>query len=352
MILASYYCIATAQTIQPVSKVFVTVDGVLTDFLKKEITAAYGSLKSYNHKHLHIQDKTFDWAFRKKNGHQLARFVRICDSLGLSEDDAYSKITGYYSWGSHNPAISLPSHILITPFFVEGYALYIAEGDTGDSGQKPARKLRFTNAEPSVINFFMRWLRMHFPEVSFYVCVILPAQSGFVDNTGQIDLSRSRMHFSSSRYNKQIKYRVCMDNCVVLDLLLLSRETIRKAVLLDRDLACAYLRGLMAGEGTVYDNRSRYVRLEMKNHDEIAYAKQLFELLGITYTFHKRTTRKGMESVYIGGRQNLIQYHELVGFGAQEKRQEKLEKLVECYKIADIRELLVIAQKEKELGVR
>ncbi len=122
-----------------------------------------------------------------------------------------------------------------------------------------------------------------------------------------------------------------MDNSIIIDLFLGIREEVKKIVLKNKNLASAYLKGLMAGEGTVYNNRMKYVRLEMKNPKEIEYAKKLLKFLGISFTFHKRTTRKNMESVYIGGKENIKRYDGIIGFGANEKRQDKLKALIETY---------------------
>jgi DNA-binding transcriptional regulator WhiA len=122
-----------------------------------------------------------------------------------------------------------------------------------------------------------------------------------------------------------------MDSCVVIDLILEIREIIRNLVLQDVELASSYIKGLMAGEGTVYNKRSKYVRIEMKNPGEINYVKKLLNLLGIKYTHHIRSNRKNMENLYIGGKDNIKRYYELIGFGSHKKRQKKLKELVESY---------------------
>jgi hypothetical protein len=227
--------------------------------------------------------------------------------------------------------VRISERIIVNPHFVEGYALYIAEGDTGYSGKSRPRKLRLTNSAPPVINFFAGWAEENFPGVPHYVVATLPDNGTYEDTTGQLLTAKEILRFTKDRYNKKIKYRFCIDNAMIIDLILDMEKQVKDAVLLDNELAAAYLRGLMAGEGTVYNNRSKYVRLEMKNPVEIEYAKKLLAKLGITFTSHKRSNREGMESVYIGGKENIRRYYDLVGFGCQEGRQRKLKELVEGY---------------------
>jgi hypothetical protein len=311
--------------------VFVQVDEDFTDYVKNQLISRYGSLTRYNELFFGLNRQTFAWAFKTNNGHNLARLLMMCDCLGIPRDELRSQITGYYSWGSHNPAVKITPELTINPFFVEGYALYVAEGDTGYSGTKRARKLRLTNAEPGVINFFMRWLESFFPGIPVYLAVILPSHGKYEHTLDKIKICRENMIFSKGDYNKKVKYRLCADNAIITDLFLAIDSNIKDFALQNEELASAYLRGLMAGEGTVYNNRSKYVRMEMKNPLEMEYARKLLALLGITFTSHERSNRKNMESVYIGGMKNIKRYYEIVGFGCQEERQGKLKSLLATY---------------------
>lgn len=308
-------------------KVFVTVDDKFTLRIKEKIILKYGSLKNYADA-IQMEVPAFLWAFKKMNGHQLMRILRMCDDAGVARDDFYQQITGYYAWGSHNRPVYLGKYISLDPFFLEGYALYVAEGDTGYSGVKKPRKLRLTNSEPDVINFFTSWLSKVFPALDYYILAILPPQCAYEDNLNKIVLRNKKIRVTRGKYNKRIKYRVCMDNSIAIDLMLDLREKVRLAALQNNELAAAYVRGIMIGEGTVYDNCSKYVRIEMKNPGEIEFVRNLFEFLSIACTHHKRINRESMESLYVGGQDNIKRYYDLVGFGCHSKRQEKLTKLV------------------------
>ncbi len=340
--------IYTIDVISQLRYVFANVDEKFTELLKKKITTSYKSLDNYNLLFFKKERAAFRWAFRSKNGHNLQRLIKICDTLSIPYEYLRKQIIGFYSYGSHNKPVKLPEHIRINESFVEGYALYIAEGDTGDSGTQRPRKLRLTNSEPDVINFFIIWLCSHVPGIPFYINAVIPSKSRYENNIDKLKIEKEKVTFSRGDYNKKIKYRICMDNAIIIiDLMLAIRTEVKKIVSIDKKLSCAYLRGLMAGEGTVYNNRSKYVRLEMKNHGEIAFAKRLFKNLDITFTFHKRSNRDGMESIYIGGKDNLKKYHELVGFGAHKKRQDKLTELIVSYDA-----MITIAEKEKQREIK
>jgi len=109
---------------------------------------------------------------------------------------------------------------------------------------------------------------------------------------------------------------------------ILSLEsTIKELCSKDYKLACAYIRGMMIGEGTVYNNRMRYVRIEMRNEKEIKYLHGLFLMLRYDCKISYRTTRENMWSIYIGAKQ-LEKYYNEIGFGVHEKRQEKLKETI------------------------
>ncbi len=80
----------------------------------------------------------------------------------------------------------------------------------------------------------------------------------------------------------------------------------------------------MIGEGTVYFNKSRYVRIEMKNEKEIKYLHKLLTMLNYQCKPSLRSNRDNMWSIYIGAKQ-LKRFSNEIGFGAHKKRQNLLE---------------------------
>ena len=80
----------------------------------------------------------------------------------------------------------------------------------------------------------------------------------------------------------------------------------------------------MIGEGTAYFNKSRYVRIEMRNEKEIKYLHELLTMLGFKCKPTLRNNRHDMWSLYIGAKQ-LNKFAKEIGFGVHKERQNILE---------------------------
>ncbi|MFO8016486.1 MAG: hypothetical protein R6U32_05265 [Candidatus Woesearchaeota archaeon] len=130
-----------------------------------------------------------------------------------------------------------------------------------------------------------------------------------------------------------------LDQAIIIDLILALNKTIKNIVKNNRELAAPYIRGMMIGEGTVYCNRMRYVRIEMKIKAEIDFLGGLFDYLNIKFKKSCRFNREGMWSIYIGGKENIEGYAKLIGFGVHKKRQDILNKILKIHKT------------EKKLGI-
>ena len=301
--------------------------------IKISILKKYKTLKGFNNETIKINYCTLKYEFRKAKYHPLLRILEMAKSVGINKEEIFNNINGFRISGSHSKkAVILPNKVEINKNFVEGYALYIAEGDTGLNGRTRSRKLRFTNSELNVIKFFIQWLNNHFSTIDFYLSVILPLQEIKQNNlinhlAKELSLSIKQIKLSRGYYNKQIKYRVCCDNAILIDLVLSLEKTIKKLCLNDKKLAAAYTRGMMIGEGTAYFNRSRYVRIEMKNEREIKYLTDLFALLNYKYKLALRSNRENMWSIYIGAKE-LKKFYNEIGFGIHQKRQKILERAV------------------------
>ncbi|MFO8016487.1 MAG: hypothetical protein R6U32_05270 [Candidatus Woesearchaeota archaeon] len=155
--------------------VYVEIDPSFTDFIRERIYQRFGSLKAFNDKILKINYQTFKWAFKKRKYHNFKRILRIAGFIGVPEGKIFEEVRGFYHWGSHRKSsLIVPTGIHINQSFVEGYALYLAEGDTGFSGLKKSRKLRFTNSELGVVNHYIVWLKTFFPNCCFSVTCFSP----------------------------------------------------------------------------------------------------------------------------------------------------------------------------------
>jgi len=286
--------------------VHVKIDKDFRDLVHKRVIDKYGSLRKYN-QNLKINYGTLKAQFNRNFFFKFDRLLKIANDVDISKEDIFNHISTFFARGSNtSKEVVIPREITIDEQFVEGFALYLAEGDTGLSGKTIPRKFRFTNSEICVINNMVKWINKYFPENEFYLMTIDP---------------------TATNYNKITKYRLCLDSAIIIDLILAMDTKIKNICSNDEKLAAAYIRGMMIGEGTAYFNRSRYVRIEMKNEGEIKYLHQLFTLLGFDCKPSLRTTRHNMWSLYIGAKQ-LRRYNDLIGLGIHEKRQAILERAV------------------------
>ena len=140
-------------------------------------------------------------------------------------------------------------------------------------------------------------------------------------------INTHNVKIKQGHYNKIIKYRVCFDSAIIIDLILVIESKIKDLCKKDKKLAAAYIRGMMIGEGTAYFNRSRYVRIEMRNEKEIKYLHELLIMLGFDCKPSLRKERDNMWSLYIGAKQ-LKKFNDLISFGVHEKRQRVLERAI------------------------
>ncbi|MGV8171978.1 MAG: LAGLIDADG family homing endonuclease [Candidatus Woesearchaeota archaeon] len=270
-----------------------------------------------------VNKDTLIFEFKKNAYHPFHRILRIIKDINISDNELFDNIIGFYHRGSHREFVKIPRFLEAGESFVEGYALYLAEGDNGWNGFTRPRKFRFTNSEISVIDHMINWLNKYFPGINKYLVVIKP-----LNHKGDI-ITEHKIPFkiTEDKYNKIVKYRLCADNAILIDLFLSLEKTIKELCSRDHDLARAYIRGMMIGEGTVYSNRMRYVRIEMRNGKEIGYIHRLLVMLGFDCKISYRTTRENMWSIYIGTGQ-LRKFYNEIGFGVHEKRQKKLREAI------------------------
>jgi len=316
--------IETYQYLKDNPLVHVAIEDNFRKNILNKIIQKYGSLTEYNKEKLHIERQTLRVQFKINKYFKFDRLIQIAKDVDINENEVFNHISKFFCRGSNtSKEIILSRYIDIDEFFVEGYALYLAEGDNGSNGLKRPRKFRFTNSEINVINHMIAWLDKYFPLLKKYIMIIKPK-----NYYGEIHTDfKIRHKISEDKYNKIIKYRLCCDSAILIDLFLSLENTIKKMCSQDKSLACAYIRGMMIGEGTVYNNRMRYVRIEMRNGKEIEYIHRLLLMLGYDCKISYRTTRENMWSIYIGTRQ-LKKYYDEIGFGVHKKRQEKLKETI------------------------
>lgn len=306
--------------------VHIKVNNSFKQYLKSQIINKHGSLRKYNNKILKIPYSTLKSEFKENRYLNFCRLLKIIQDIDLQYEELDSEIKAFFAYGSKTcRELILNKELLIDEFFVEGYALYLAEGDNGYNGNKIPRKFRFTNADVNVINHMIKWITTYFPNNNFYVNVINPKGCNINFEEIKILVSHDKLNLKQENYNKIIKYKICFGSAILIDLILSIENTIKDICGKDAKLAAAYIRGMMIGEGTAYFNRSRYVRIEMRNEKEIKYLHILLTILGFNCKPVLRNNRHNMWSLYIGAKQ-LDKFAKEIGFGIHEKRQKILEK--------------------------
>ena len=315
--------------------VHVKVDKLFLQKIKRKIIQKYSSLRKYNLLKLKICYGTLKLEFNKNKYFKFNRLVRIAKDLDMPKEEVFSHIKVFFARGSSTSReLILAEELPIDEQFVEGYALYLAEGDNGSNGHTIPRKVRFTNSYFSVLKHFQNWLIRYFPNNSYYFKVFIPYDKVFTEEhynyiKNYFNLYDFQIKTKRCKWKRKtgFVYRICCDQAILIDLILYIESTIKKLCLNEKDLATSYIRGMMAGEGTVYFNKSRYVRIEMKNKKEIDYIYKLLKILNYQCRLTFRKNRPGMWSIYIGANQ-LRKFHREIGFGAHRKRENILKAAV------------------------
>lgn len=311
---------------------YVKINESFKQKLENEILKKYNSLKEYGIRNLHLSESALDHQFRVQKYFKFDRILKIIEDFNISIVELYDNILSLFAKGSNtSKELMMPKELFIDEFFVEGYSLYLAEGDNGTNGKNIPRKVRLVNSELAIHKQFMRWLKTYFPNNNFYFKITIPypqiLDKNRINNIlGFLELEENQLKINEYKWARKTGfiYRTCLDSALLMDFLLSIKSKIKELCFLDKKLAAAYIRGMMIGEGTAYFNRSRYVRIEMKNEAEIKYLYKLFKLLGYKCEPTLRTNRKDMWSLYIGAKQ-LDKFANEIGFGVHEKRQQILE---------------------------
>lgn len=312
----------------------VKIDESFLKEIKNKIIQKYGSLRQFNLQKLKICYETLRHEFNINEYFKLPRLLEIIQDIDISEEELFAHIAVFFARGSNtSKELILNKELEIDEFFVEVYALYLAEGDNGSNGRTIPRKVRFANSELVVHKHFIKWLRTYFPDNYFYFRILIPHHDRDfneqnIENIKQyLDLEDDQIRTVRCIWKKktQLLYKTCLDNALLIDFILSIKEKIKELCRKNKKLAAAYIRGMMIGEGTAYFNRSRYVRVEMRNEEEIKYLHELFTLLGYSCKPSLRSNRHNMWSLYIGAKQ-LKKYHNEIGFGIHKKRQKILER--------------------------
>jgi hypothetical protein len=316
---------------------FVSIKQDLAEAIRTDVLSRYGSFCSFGIHKLHISGALARWSFRRTSFWQVPRLLQTATILNIPEEKVWSSIECFYYRGSHHrKGLVLPREIRSSPNFVEGFALYTGEGTTGFNGAAPSRRFVFSNADLDVIKFYIDWIRANFSSLEFRVIIIPPPGSTPDIPTSTLSLalgiSPESISVSRGHYNKRTKFNVVIGNVFPIIIFHRIRAEVKRMVRENQSLMAAYLRGIMAAEGTAYQKgQQKYVRIEMHNEEEINYVSELLKRLEIGHRSYLRSNRDGMWSIHIGRTRDIHRYMEVAGFGSQLKRQERLKKICDKF---------------------
>ena len=176
--------INTFDYLKEFDKIYIKISDSLFNKIRDMILNEFG-ISAFSKEFLHIHPSTLQSEFTINDYHHFSRIIKIINYLNISKEKLYKNILGFYHCGSHRKTyLKIKKELNIDEFFVEGYALYFAEGDNGSNGKNIPRKFRFTNSDVNVINHMIKWIKTYFPNNEFYVDIINP-KGNFI-NLGEI----------------------------------------------------------------------------------------------------------------------------------------------------------------------
>lgn len=231
---------------------------------------------------------------------------------------------------------NFPMRISIDEELVEGVGYYI-----GDGRLKTSSGLSTVNTNIKTIKFFLSWLKKYFnaKAENIRINIFLPRLNFNVKFEKRkwsklfgININSVKRKYKFKTYHKtniEVNYSRAIAK-LVLDKLI---PIIKEKCLTDKSFATAYIRGLMAAEGSPkYNEKShqRAIHLKMKKKIEVQYAFKLLQFIGLTPSF-LFSKQDGQWLVSITSFNELKELDRLNVFGSQSEKMRKLKKILSHY---------------------
>ena len=266
---------------------------------------------------------------------KLATLCKIVDIAGIPKNDLYGNIAYITLW-RRRTAIPFIQRLEFNEKLAEWFGLLNGDGHVSFK----SCKVGFSNKEPELLRFFTHVLKSQFkiPEHLFIISLRVPTSLKFdVEATKRLKLEWSKkLRFPEHRikiYSKNtsgIAAGLVIRSGALAHILMRLKPKVKEMVENGpTELERAYLRGCYAAEGSVIA-RNRYVTFAGKNTDEVAFVSRLLTSLEIKHNLYP--SGGGCWQIRISNRRNLRKFHEKVGFGVNERRQRRLEKVLDSYK--------------------
>jgi len=191
-------------------------------------------------------------------------------------------------------SINLKRFTELNELFFVGSAIYSSEGTTKIGRYNDS--ISIGNSEPSIINLFFRWLNSFLK--NYKLNIKIDFNGNKCDEKKLIDfwkknvpyikncqiLVRKRNQFGSRLVNNMGVLNIKIANTVLKSFLIKLINSSKKFALSNNSYSLAYLRGLLASEGSVSRPKLKEVTIGCTNEKERRFIKKLLKKLRLKFT--------------------------------------------------------------------
>jgi predicted transcriptional regulator len=295
-------------------------------------------------KELKLHPKSLEGKLKKVKGHsfKLTEILLITSKINIPEDELRKYIQKIKI--NNNSKWITPFDIEFDEHFVEGVGYYV-----GDGRIKSSRSISTVNNEASVINFFLKWVMKYFKAKlkDLKIKIFMPHKKykdEEVRNTWSEELKIPTYAITkiTTRKGKRILnpfVEVSFNNSTVKTIFDNIIPIAKDICIKDIELAKAFLRGILAAEGSVKYNKnssSRQIQIKMKSKDWSKFNKILLEKIGCRPSL--RPTKDNEWVVILTGYEDLERINLINGFELHQKKSKKLGSILTTYKHKQVKQ--------------
>lgn len=316
---------------------------IIKDGLRKEIDRNLNENEIINlSQRMKISPISLKRKIENKKGYSflIRELISILSYIDI-EDCKLKKNIEFFKIG-HCAKWIRPFKTSIDKDFVAGIGYYIGDGRT-----KTNRGLSTVNKDAKIAKFFINWLIKYFDvnilDMKIYIKTNKEYQNKRIIRrkySKLIGIDEKCITSISKKYNARKNHKNLIEvyiNRVILKNILNSLvPKVKEICLEDKELAIAYVRGLMAAEGCPRHNResgSRNVFIKMKNKKEIEFAYFLLNNVIHIKTSNILFSKQDEEwLITISGIYELEKLHKIDIFGMNSERAVKFDNIMSSYK--------------------
>jgi hypothetical protein len=309
----------------------------ITEKLRKPLFFNLNNLTESLAKSLRVNEVSLRRKLFNKRGYSLKlnELLFLGQKAKCNEKEILSNITDI-KMGANAYWSNFPMRIPINEGLIEGIGYYVGDGRT-----KTNTGLSTVNTNIDVVKLFLKWLKKYFnAKIENIRINIFYPRLDFDVNLEKRKWSRV---FKAGINSVKKKYKFKKHHKIIIEVyysrtiakLILNKliPIIKERCSTNESLATAYIRGIMAAEGSPkYNEKShqRAVHLKMKDKTEVKYVFKLLRFLGLTPSF-LFSKQDGEWLVSISGFSELKKLDRINIFGSHLERKKKLKKILSNY---------------------